>query len=74
MDIRIRAAIETAKILGTCALIAFGVGVAFEYMTFEIFVYMLIAGMAFGAVYLCYTNCLSQLRSQELLNQMVDKR
>lgn len=74
MDIRIRAAVETVKILGTCTLIALGVGLALEYMTFEIFVWMLIAGMSVGAVYLCYTNCLRQLRDQEILEKMVDKR
>lgn len=74
MDIRIRAAIETAKVLGTCMIIGAVVAWAVHFMTLEVFGWLLIAGMLGGAVYLCYTNCLSQLRSQELLNEMVDKR
>lgn len=74
MDIRIRAAIETVKILGTCAVIGAVLSWAFHFMTPEIFVWLLIAGMCGGAVYLCYTNCLSQLRNREILERMVDKR
>lgn len=66
MDIRIQAAIETVKILGTCMVIGAVFAWAFHFMTLEIFGWLLTAGMIFGAVYLCYTNCLNQLRSQKL--------
>ena len=74
MDIRIRAAIETAKVLGTCAIIGAIVSWAFHFMTLEVFGWLLIVGMIGGAIYLCYTNCLMQLRSQELVDRLVDKR
>lgn len=74
MDIRIRAALETAKVLGFAGVAAVGTMLALHFMTAEVFSYILGAGLVIGAIYVCYTSNLSYLRFREATGKTVDSK
>ena len=73
MNIRVRAALHTAGILGAWAAISVGIQLILKYASVELLQYSVATAVIGGLVYLMYTIVLGRLQSQEILDKMNSK-
>ena len=74
MNIQLRAMIRTAMILGTCAAVAGIVAFIVATVSFETIMKAIAIGFVAFGVYIIYNICLSQLKYEEQLKEMVDRK
>lgn len=74
MNIQLRAMIRTAMILGTCAVVAGIVAFIIANVSFQTILNALAVGFITFFVYIIYSICLSQLKYEEKLKEMVDRK
>ena len=74
MNIQLRAMIRTAMILGTCAVVAGIVAFIVANVSFETTMKAIAIGLVAFGVYIIYNICLSQLKYEEQLKEMVDRK
>ena len=73
MNIRVRAALHTAGILGAWAAISVGIQLILKYTPVELLQPIVATVAVGGLVYLMYTLVLGQLQSQKLMDEMNSK-
>lgn len=74
MNIHLRAIVRTAMILGTCAAVAGIVAFIIANVSFQTILNALAVGFIAFCVYVLYGICLSQLKYEEKLKEMVDRK
>ena len=73
MDIRVRAAVQTAGIIGAGVAIAVAVQLILKYTPIELLQSAIATAAIGGLVYWMYTIVLDRLRSQEILDKLNSK-